>query len=144
MNIVSVICVLLAPTILMATNIYIYRPQTKFAKVMFEHLSVSHSVHGGRVVCLSACWKDTPWADNPRSRHPPAQCMLGDTGNKWAVRILLECILVVTNFGKFNKNIQGKRPIFSANIVVSFECFTNYTKMPIFAFLSLLHENKIQ
>ena len=24
---------------------YIYRPQTKFAKVMFLHLSVSHSVH---------------------------------------------------------------------------------------------------
>ena len=26
---------------------YFYRPQTKFAKVMFLHLSVSHSVHGG-------------------------------------------------------------------------------------------------
>ena len=26
---------------------------------------------------------------------PPAQCMLGDTANKRAVRILLECILVV-------------------------------------------------
>ena len=27
--------------------------------------------------------------------HPlPKQCMLGDTGNKWAVSILLECILV--------------------------------------------------
>ena len=24
-----------------------YRPQTKFAKVMFLHVSVSHSVHGG-------------------------------------------------------------------------------------------------
>ena len=30
----------------------------------------------------------------PRSRHPREQCMLGDTGNKRAVRILLECILV--------------------------------------------------
>ena len=28
---------------------YFYRPQTKFAKVMFLHLSVSHSVHGGAV-----------------------------------------------------------------------------------------------
>ena len=27
-------------------NVY-YRPQTKFAKVMFLHLSVSHSVHRG-------------------------------------------------------------------------------------------------
>ena len=26
---------------------YFYRPQTKFAKVTFLHLSVSHSVHGG-------------------------------------------------------------------------------------------------
>ena len=42
-------------------------------------------------------------ADTPRSRHPlgkqtqpppSAQCMLGDTGNKRVVRILLECILV--------------------------------------------------
>ena len=30
----------------------------------------------------------------PRSRSLPAQCILGDTGNKRAVRILLECILV--------------------------------------------------
>ena len=29
---------------------------------------------------------------------PPEQCMLGDTGNKWAVRILLECILVFVYF----------------------------------------------
>ena len=42
-----------------------YRPQTKFAKVMFLHLCVSHSVHGG--VCLSACWDTT----TPPSRHPP-------------------------------------------------------------------------
>ena len=46
---------------------YHYRPQTKFAKVMFLHLSVSHSVHRGGV-CLSACW-DTP----PGTRHPPDQ-----------------------------------------------------------------------
>ena len=38
----------------------------------------------------------------PGNRHPleadtpPVQCMLGDTGNKRAVRILLECILVCT------------------------------------------------
>ena len=30
----------------------------------------------------------------PGQVHPPEQCMLGDTGNKRAVRILLECILV--------------------------------------------------
>ena len=30
----------------------------------------------------------------PRTRYPSEQCMLGDTSNKRAVRILLECILV--------------------------------------------------
>ena len=73
-----------------------YRPQTKFAKVMFLHLSVSHSVHKGGG-CLPQCMLGY----TPRSRHPPgadtppAQCMQGDTGNKRAVRILLECILVL-------------------------------------------------
>ena len=36
-----------------------------------------------------------PWAGNP----PPEQCMLGYTGNEWAVRILLECSLVLCNSG---------------------------------------------
>ena len=31
---------------------------------------------------------------SPRTRYTPEQCMLGDTGNKRVVRILLECILV--------------------------------------------------
>ena len=31
----------------------------------------------------------------PEADPPPAHCMLGDEGNKRAVRILLECILVV-------------------------------------------------
>ena len=33
---------------------FYYRPQTKFAKVMFLHVSVSHSVHGGGVVSQHA------------------------------------------------------------------------------------------
>ena len=40
---------------------------------------------------------DTPWEQNLhplRADTPLAQCMLGDTGNKRAVGILLECILV--------------------------------------------------
>ena len=32
---------------------------------------------------------------------PPEQCMLGDTGNKRAVRILLECILVFSSSEHF-------------------------------------------
>ena len=61
------------------------------------------SVHRG--VCLSVCWDTPPGADPPRSRHPLgadppgadplAQSMLGDTANARAVRILLECNLVV-------------------------------------------------
>ena len=35
-------------------------------------------------------WSQTP----PQEQTPPLQCMLGDMGNKRAVRILLECILV--------------------------------------------------
>ena len=73
-----------------------YRPQTKFAKVMFLYLSVSHSVHGGGDICLCACWDTNtpPWANTPWSRHAPTQCILGRYGNKRAVCILLECILV--------------------------------------------------
>ena len=79
-----------------------YRPQKKFAKVMFLQVSVCP-----RGVCLSACWDNRPPREQtpPRSRPPgsspppeqtptSAQCMLGDTANKRAVRILLECILV--------------------------------------------------
>ena len=69
---------------------------------MFLHLSVhrgcvSASVHAG---IHPPPWSRPPQADTPQSKHPlgadtdPAQCMLGDTGNKRAVRILLECILV--------------------------------------------------
>ena len=38
----------------------------------------------------------TPWAGTPpgQVQPPPEQCMLGDKGNKRAVRILLECFLV--------------------------------------------------
>ena len=59
-------------------------------KVMFLHLSVSHSVHGG---CIPACTGQTPLADTPVGRHthilgrPPCQPL------QQMVRILLECIL---------------------------------------------------
>ena len=41
------------------------------AKVIFLHLSVIHSVHGG--VCLSACWDTTPQTRH----HPPDQTTPG-------------------------------------------------------------------
>ena len=84
-----------------------YCPQRSWGKVIFSEACVRNSVNRG--VCLSACWdtrsRPRPGADTPPradtlpSRHspeqtPPEQCMLGDTANKRAVRILLEFILV--------------------------------------------------
>ena len=51
-----------------------------------------------RSVCQEFCPQGGGvWADPPPSRYPREQCMLGDTGNKRAVRILLECRLVRSN-----------------------------------------------
>ena len=77
-----------------------YLPQTKFGKVMFLHLSVILFMGGGLPRCMlgytpqeqTPLGADTP---HPGADTPPAQCMLGDTGNKRVVRILLECILVL-------------------------------------------------
>ena len=80
-----------------------YRPQTKFEKVMFLHLSVSHSVHRG------STWAGTPPGKYPqagtspagyppesipRAGTPPSNSACWDTVNKRAVSISLECILV--------------------------------------------------
>ena len=78
-----------------------YRPQTKFAKVVFLHVSVILSTGGGLPQCMlgyhppGAGTTPPPEQIPPRSRHPPEQCMLGDTANRREVRILLECILVL-------------------------------------------------
>ena len=90
---------------------FYYRPQRSWGKVMFLHVSVILFTGG---VCPIACW-DTHTPIPPRTRgrhlppsgpgttplrdqrHPIAQCMLGDTGSKRAVHILLECILVRSN-----------------------------------------------
>ena len=56
------------------------------------HRGASASVHAGI---------PPPGADTPRSKHPPCpppQSMLGDTVNARAVRILLECNLVLKVF----------------------------------------------
>ena len=90
--------------------------------------SVCHSVHRGGCLSQCMLGYTPPGADtpSPRSRNPPgadtawyqtpqeqthpqeqtpppeqtppAQCMQGDTGNKGAVRILLECILGSNKF----------------------------------------------
>ena len=74
-------------------NVFYYR---KFAKVMFYTcLSVILFTGGSTWVGtppgqVHPPGTYTPWAGTPRE-----QCKLGDTGNKRAVSILLECILVL-------------------------------------------------
>ena len=64
------------------------------------------SVRGGGV-CPIACWD-------------PPHCILGDTGNKQAVCILLECILVLKcEMSTIKYNIIGKTGLF-----VKFVAFT--------------------
>ena len=71
----------------------------------------SASVHAG----IPPTREQTPWgADTtPGSRHPRAdnlleQCMLGDTGNKRAVCILLECNLVLKFFSLWDRANKRK------------------------------------
>ena len=72
-------------------QVHIYRPQRSCSKVIFSQACVKNSVHGGRGVCLSACWDTPPWTDPPHGQTPPppSRRLLQRT-----VRILLECILV--------------------------------------------------
>ena len=79
-------------------NYYIFTARNEVgARLCFHRRVWFCSQRGG--VCLSACWdtpllpeQTSPWAD---SRQPPLQSMLGDTVNARAVRILLECNLVL-------------------------------------------------
>ena len=88
---------------------FFYRSQTKFAKVMFLHVSIIMST--GRACVGGVCM-----AGGVRGRGHAWQgvrgrgaCVAGgghvcqilrDTVNEWAVRILLECILVVLTFSR--------------------------------------------
>ena len=86
------------------TYYYFYRPQTKFAKVMFLHLSVSHSVPGGGLLpggCLLRGGVSPP-GEVPSLGGGgcllPGGCLVETPPPRWlllqAVCILLECILV--------------------------------------------------
>ena len=104
--------------------LHFYRPQRSWGNVMFLQVSVI-LLTGGGVVCLSACWDTPPVADTPLpgtdtplgSRHPPEldtpllQSMLGDTVNARAVRILLECILVVNKVTAKYGNSYGSHAL---------------------------------
>ena len=88
---------------------------------MFLHLSVSHSVHWGLPQCMLGYTPRTRGRHPPRTRgRPPGadtpweQCMLGETGNKLAVYILLECIFVANFFlggGLEDGTLVSSRPI---------------------------------
>ena len=67
-------------------NMHVYRPQTKFVKVMFSQVSVcpwgAGILHTPLPLGRHTSLLDTPWADtSPPSAcwdtHLPAQCMLG-------------------------------------------------------------------
>ena len=75
---------------------------------MFLHLSVSHSVHRGRSASVQCplgadtlLGADPPWEQTPlwEQTPPSAQCMVGER----AVRILLECILVLEKITLHNQ-----------------------------------------
>ena len=58
-----------------------YRPQTKFAKVMFLHLSVSHSVHGGGGLLLGV--------SGPGEVPGPGGCLLRGGVCSWGGCLVL-------------------------------------------------------
>ena len=64
--------------------VYHYRPQRSCGKVMFSHLPVSHSS-----------------GQTPLSPPPPRRRLLQRT-----VRILLECILVISVFSRWRESIR--------------------------------------
>ena len=90
---------------------FCYRPQTKFLGQGNIFAPVCHSVHGGGLPqCMLGYHpppRQPPPTPPPREQTPPGpgnplgastplvQCMLGDTVNKRAVCILLECNLVL-------------------------------------------------
>ena len=87
-----------------AKNTYFYRSQRSWDKVMFLHVFVILFTEGGLPHCMLE-YPPPQTRTPPGSRHPPGQCMLGDTGNSRAVRILLECNLVLLNVNFAAKTI---------------------------------------
>ena len=84
----------------------IYRPQTKFAKVVFTGVCLSMGGGGVRGMHAPQAHMHTPPGHTcspgyacpqahtaPQAGTPPRR-VLRDALNEWAVRILLECILV--------------------------------------------------
>ena len=87
-------------------TMHLYRPQTQFAKVMFSQVFVCPQGEGlGLRPEGDLCQGDTPQTETPCTETPPRQRPPPGQrpplyGNGWAVRILLECILVVWAYRK--------------------------------------------
>ena len=114
------------------------------AKVMFLHLSVSHSVHRG---CLpGACvypsmhWADTPQADTPLGRHSLGRHLPGQTplpgghcsrwyASYWNAFLLIEAITR-------NQGVLGSNP-------KRFSCIRNYLSSKSMYRSDLNYENSI-
>ena len=75
------------------THTFFTVPKRSCGKVMFLHLSVSHSGHRGVSSPVHAGIHTHPPADTLLSRHPPGQTPPNRWLLLWTVRILLECIL---------------------------------------------------
>ena len=76
-------------------SVIYYRPQTRFAKVMFSQVSVCPQGGAGGVCAPMHVGIHPPWAGTPPGRYTPLFSACWDTVNKRAVRIPLECILVL-------------------------------------------------
>ena len=93
-----------------AKHIFTARKRSLGQGNIFSSVCQEFCPQGG--VCLSACLdtpppqeqrhppEQTPPGADPPGADPPAQCMLGDTVNKRAVCILLECNLVERYFSR--------------------------------------------
>ena len=109
---------------------FYFRPQRSWGKVIFSLECVKNCGHrGGSAHCMLGSrgsrhppgpaphpeirhtsppgQTHTPGTRHPPDQTPPWQCMLGDTGNKWAVRILLESNLVHGDLCAFQFFIQS-------------------------------------
>ena len=78
-----------------------------FTGVCLSTCGVSAPLHAGKHTPrpeANTPLEQTPPQSRPPGADTPAQCMLGDTANKRAVRIPLECILVHTCFPTIANN----------------------------------------
>ena len=114
------------PVELLQNQILIFLPPANevWGKIIFLHLSVILLTWGGEYLGRYTLRQGTPPGQvHPQAGTPPREqgssAWLGDTGNKRAVRILLECILVlfVTKL-ELNKNKEFYDSLHSLDLLL--------------------------